>query len=490
MNIFQATSLFGIGLIVLVFALTCVGVGLWLLHSSRQNISFLFAPMLIGLALCGVMDVALSGRTMQSDFGSAVSEAALQDIASKLPVKLLLGFLAGLAVVALAGRIVQARQRAALPAALIASFVWFYVATNIVPAAFGYEPVFLYGLVYTPLILLAILVTAPSDPQATIRAVKAALLLIIVSSLVAALVAPSLVLQTSTKAFIPGFGKRLWGLTSHANVLGPAALTLCLIEWAQPYRSRIMHRSSFLLGLVALVLTQSKTSLVAAFAAVAVLTVYAFVSMLRGISLRSGNRVIYSNKVPMAMLGAGMLAIVLALVTIVVGDKLGLANAIAERLSNIDFNTVAGRTAIWHQAVTEGINHPLFGYGLNIWSPDYRLATGLGSAFHAHNQFLQIFSVAGVFGLLGFAIYLVVISKLAFDVVHASRGVSLALLVVLLVRSITEVPVQFGAITGADFISHLAFLLLVGALVSKQRSAPTHNPITTRPASSMHAYDH
>lgn len=490
MNVFQATSFVGIGLIAFVFALTCAGVGLWLLHASRQNLAVLFTPMLFGLAFCGVLDVALSGRALQSEFGAAVSEAAVQEIASKLPVKLLLGILAGLGVVALTGRIIQAHQRSALPAALIGSFAWFYVSSNIVPAAFGHEPVFLYGLVYTPLILLAILVTAPADPQVTLRSVKAALLLIVVSSLVAAVLAPSLVLQESTKAFIPGFGKRLWGLTSHANVLGPAALTLCLIEWALPYQRRVVHRASFLVALAALVLTQSKTSLVAGAAAVLAILVYQLITMLRTLNLRPAKGGIKSNVMPIAMLGTGLAAIVIVLLTVVIGDNLGLANTIARRLSNIDFSTVAGRTAIWQQAITEGFNHPFFGYGPTIWSPEYRNATGLGSAFHAHNQFLQVFSVAGAFGLLGFALYLVVLGKMSINVARASRGASLALFVVLLVRSLSEVPIQFGAFSGADFISHLAFLLLVGALYESHKPALRHRPAATATARLKHTYDH
>lgn len=479
MNALQVSTVVIMGLGAFVLAIVCVAVGLSFLHVSRKDSSLFFAPMLIILTTCGILSVALSGRLLQSEVGAANSEYLLQEVANRLPVKLLLGGLATLAIIALAGRAFQARQPPNLPAALTASFLGFYLASNVVPAALGYEPVFLYGLVYTPIILLALLVTAPANPQTTLRAVKAALLLIVVSSLIAALVAPSLALQNSDKALIPGYGIRLWGLTSHANVLGPAALTLCLIEWAAPYKYVVAHRLTLLSGFTALIWTQSKTSILAAL--IAALVIFSYRTFRSSLipKLMPGLQSNRRHYAPVIALAAGLLIVISILIAVVFSDSIAIFSSISRRLATFDWNTFQGRTLIWHQAITEGLKNPLFGYGLNLWSAEYRAVTGLNSAFHAHNQFLQVFSVAGAFGTLAMVIYLLVLGRMSIAVARASRGVSLALFAVLIVRSLTEVPIQFGAFIGGDFLSHLAFLLFVGALHSQAKStavAVPHSP--------------
>ena len=479
MNIFQASSILIFALVAFVSAVASVGLGLWLLHISRQGVARLFAPLLLLLSFIGVAAVALSGRILQANFGGPISDIVLLDVEGKLPVKLMLGFLAGLAVVTLAGRLMQAQKEPTMPVALTASFLAFYAASNMVPAAFGHEPVFFYSLIYMPLILLAICLAVPPNPSATLGLVKAALLLTVITSLLAAFIVPTLALQDSPKALIPGYGLRLWGLTSHANVLGSVALTLCLLEWAAPYHATLAHRLSLLAGAVALVWTQSKTSLAAAAVAIVVIAAYRAIKGIRQLPPRAHTKATKQDFIPLLVLFAGLALVATTLVAVVLGDEIGLSNALAKRLAAFDFGTVQGRTLIWQQAIVEGLNYPLFGYGLNLWGTEYRLATGLTSAFHAHNQFLQVFSVAGVFGTVSFVVYLAVLGRMSFVTARASRGASLALFVVLLVRSIAEVPIQF-AVSG-ELLPHLAFLLMVGTLYRQSRGAQAEAARSSRP---------
>lgn len=469
---FNEASMFAImGSSAFFAAIACVAVGLVMLHISRQHSERFFAPLLICLALCGVLDAALSGRSLQADLTTAAGDASLQEVANKLPVKLLLGFLAGLAFIALTGKVFGARGRSAFPKMLAFSFIWFYLSSNVVPAAFGYEPVFLYALLYTPMILLALLLTTPDDPQATLRIIKASLLLIVVPSLIAAVAVPTLVLQNSEKSLIPGYGLRLFGLTSHANVLGPAALTLCLIEWATPYKRVIIHRLAFLSGFAALVLTQSKTTILAGVFGILIIVGYRFAVAMRAMNTSNSPNQIRRNYLPIVVLALGLITTVAMLIAVVFIDNISFLRVIANRVATFDLNTVQGRTMIWSQAITAGLNDPFFGYGLNIWTAEYRAATGLTSAYHAHNQFLQVFSVAGTFGLVGMCFYLFVLGKVSMAVARASNGVSLALFGIFLIRSLTEVPIQFGAFVGADFVSHLTFLLFIGTLYSQKTAA-------------------
>ena len=145
------------------------------------------------------------------------------------------------------------------------------------------------------------------------------------------------------------------------------------------------------------------------------------------------------------------------------------------RLGQVD--TMSGRTAIWKAAIAEGAKHPVFGYGLEMWGDDYRRATGLYSAFHAHNQLLQAVSVGGGVAVLGLLVYLGALTASAFAVARQTRGVSLALLSVLIVRAITEVPMQITAISGGDFVAHLAFVFF---LATQVRTARVHAPVPFR----------
>ena len=118
--------------------------------------------------------------------------------------------------------------------------------------------------------------------------------------------------------------------------------------------------------------------------------------------------------------------------------------------------TLTGRDLLWALAVQEWKHNPLFGYGPTMWNDAYRMQIGLDHAVSAHNQFLQSLSVSGAMGLIGLLVYLGALLLYAINARRGSRGLSVALLIVVLVRCVTETPLALGGgfLSGA-FVTQL-----------------------------------
>lgn len=443
-------------------ALACIAVGFILLHASRKNISVFFPVMFILMALMGITDVALSGRILGQLEGEENMD--LSSVATRLPTKLMLALLVGLAVVAVVSSLFQRNRKPAQNGGLFAGLMALYIACAIVPAAFGYKPQFNLGLIYTPIILYALFVSVPANPVQLIQQIKLAMLIIVLGSLAAMLIVPSVALQHGYSGLIPGFNIRLWGLASHANVLGPVALTLLILEVDTPLKGSLLHRSVLFLGAITLILTQSKTSLIAGL--VALLIIFFFHSrayLVSALALQTqASGAARKSAAMVAISGLALLTVSILVLTLFI-DYLPITADFLNARALHDMRSAAGRIIIWEIAINEGMKNPLFGYGLSIWSPEFRLSHRLLAAFHAHNQLLQIFSVAGFFGVASFIIYFGLLFRAAYRTSAVSGGATICLLLFLLIRSITEVPLQLGAITSGDFLAHLAFVFFLVA---------------------------
>jgi O-antigen ligase len=89
-------------------------------------------------------------------------------------------------------------------------------------------------------------------------------------------------------------------------------------------------------------------------------------------------------------------------------------------------------------------------------------------AVSAHNQFLQTLSVAGTMGLIGLVVYLGVLVRYAIRAARPSRGLSVAFLILVLLRCVTETPLQLESFLSGAFVTHL--LLFHIALARGQRT--------------------
>jgi O-antigen ligase len=124
------------------------------------------------------------------------------------------------------------------------------------------------------------------------------------------------------------------------------------------------------------------------------------------------------------------------------------------------------------------MHNPLFGYGLTMWGDAYRMQIGLDHAVSAHNQFLQSLSVAGAMGLMGLLVYLGTLLLYTINARRGSRGLSVVLFIVLLVRCVTETPLSIdGSFLSGAFAAHL--LLFHIALAHAPRVVRVARPATS-----------
>jgi len=151
---------------------------------------------------------------------------------------------------------------------------------------------------------------------------------------------------------------------------------------------------------------------------------------------------------------------------------------LSETQQGYEASRFTGRDVIWSLAVQEWMRNPLFGYGISMWNDAYRMQIGMDHAVSAHNQFLQTLSVAGSIGLIGLLVYLGTLMRYAVRAARRSQGLSIALLILVLLRCVTETPLQLESFLSGAFVTHL--LLFHVALACGQRA-----PSAARPATQM-----
>lgn len=424
-----------------------------------------FQALILAVASVSVLRILLSGRVLRlGDSGLEMLQEG--DMGSTLIGKAMLLVLVGSAFsICIAWwlwRFGNKGPRNRYSAAGIAeinkltwSFLLYYVAFSLLPLAFAPHFDFHVSLVYPLFVWLALLLALRTSAVDPVLAVRQALGLIVLSSLAAAVALPALALQPGYQSLIPGFSMRLWGMAASANTLGSVAGTLLIMQFIVKPRSTLRHHMLTACALTALVLTQSKSAIGGALVGLAILFAW---------------RIWYGTStkrisVARAMAGAAILFLLGAFVLFAVWLAVSEPTLLSSMQRSLDpravggLSTMTGRYAIWDYAIQRGMVSPIFGHGLSMWDLQTRLATGLSGAVHAHNQFLQAFSRAGLVGLAAMLLLLVFIVRNALRSASQTSGGSLALLVIFLVRAISEVPLQPNGILGGEFFSFVAFLV-------------------------------
>ncbi len=359
-----------------------------------------------------------------------------------------LGLLALSAARVLGAILRQASHTPAPGTPLYLAFLLFFISGTIVPCVLGTEPTFIHSIFYPGVLFTAAWCARREPLERLITGAKIGLYALMLGSLLAAVLWPSGAVQAGYKGLLPGIGFRLWGLGSNANSIGPLALLVFLLEVMQPTPGR--WRRAFLLSANAAVflLAQSKTTWLVLLPVAATLIVHQ-------VRLKLGART------GLALLLALIATLVTVLLLVMVCDlDLWCARLLNSRMGE-NLSTLTGRTRIWDVAVNTWLDNPLFGYGPNAWGPQFRAAIGMPYAFSAHNQFLQTLSVAGALGLLGLLVYLGHLAAAAWRCAASTRGVSLALLLMVLLRCLSEAPLSVQGLINGDTLTHLLLFCIV-----------------------------
>lgn len=338
---------------------------------------------------------------------------------------------------------------------LFAAF-WVYFLTAIVlTSALGTHPEFKHDQYYVPFLFAAVYASRTQDPEMALRFAKVGLFVFLLASCLVSLVAPELTIEPNYHSWIPGVTWRFWGLEIHANSMGPLALVYLLVALHQPFESRWLQRLGLVLGVAVLVLAQSKTTWIAAMITVPLLLV-----------VRNGAW----GAAALSLLSLSGLIGIALLVLPALGVSL---EALSETQQGYEASRFTGRDVIWSLALQEWMRNPLFGYGISMWDDAYRLQIGMDHAVSAHNQFLQTLSVAGGIGLIGLVVYLGTLVRYAIRAARPSQGLSIALLILVLLRCVTETPLQLESFLSGAFVTHL---LLFHLAVACGQPAPSPAP--------------
>jgi exopolysaccharide production protein ExoQ len=445
----------------------------------------MFQCLMLSITVASVGTILLYGR----DWGLQVQAQGLIDkpepgTQNYLAAKLLLVAVVGYSVVLCMawglmwrnGRLLPRRPRQAFaaPADIVWAFMIYYVAFSILPIAFAKEHYFHVSLVYAFFVCLALLLWVQVSSVDPVVVAKQCLGLIVIASLGAAILAPEFAFQRNYHGLLSGFRWRLWGVTQ-ANTLGAVACALLVLEAAEPSARRWLRLSVWAAAGFALVSSQAKTSLFAGLVGLSAICVWRSLGIVRQ---RTGSGGMTRGSLAVALAVVLGTSVAVAGVWVLFSDP-AMLDPFAQQLDTRgvdDLPTATGRTRIWAVAVQGGLESPLFGQGADFWNEQLRLRLGLSGATHAHNLLLQAFSCAGFVGLTTLLIFLYFLLKYSIRASQITRGGTIGLMGMFMVRSIFEVPIQLNSILGAEFVVTMAYVFYAmdrGAPPKYSRSAPT-----------------
>lgn len=326
---------------------------------------------------------------------------------------------------------------------VLSAFLAYSFGTILIQALGSDYPGFNYKTFYAPIVMISIYYLAHADMNILARHFKWLLLVPVAGSLITAMVTPDFALNRPYSGLLPGIDFRLYGVTDHANALGPLALLLILVELYFPSR---MHWRGVILAIAitTFVLAQSKTAWLMTLGLVAFVFIPYRMAVYRGRSHQM----------------QGALLFLLGIVVILMVVTLGLSFVDWDRfVDKYALTTFTGRTVIWERTIADWQKNPMFGYGPEIWGFEYRIKAGMLHVGHAHNQFIQTLGEAGIMGLLLLVSYLAVLLRYAIKYFMVSRGFILALLVISLFLCFSEAPFRISAFMDWGFFTHVLLFL-------------------------------
>jgi O-antigen ligase len=410
--------------------------------SDSSKIAVILGALVVGSAL----SILLSGRTIYSQDATLNTLTGLQDPeqgtafwASRLTNALILFVSLG----EIFRWVTGGRRMASGTKWVLLSFLSFYFASYVAGLLFTTVREVKLSWIYAPTAFIAVALLAPNGMNGeALRKFNWALVGVLAASLLGAVVAPGMTVETGYKSWIPGFHYRLYGFSDHANSLGIVAALAVILELSPLVRKR--PNLIFLgISLAALIFTQSKTSWIVAL-------VGALFVRFEDIRGRSQSKL--PAQFALKLIFAVAIAGVLATLAFAWAANAGLL----DRLLNFkEAVTFTGRTRIWEISWNELLKNPLFGYGPSIWDLLYRYQNNFMSAGHAHNQFFQTAGQAGLFGLLTLAWYVYLLGRNSIGMWRASSGLAGVAFMSLMIRCFSESPMRLGGLSGMDAVLHL-----------------------------------
>lgn len=321
---------------------------------------------------------------------------------------------------------------------LLAAVAAFYGALGVSTFA-GAVPAFPEAYWTTPLILLAFLMYDGYSSEWLLRMARIVLRIILLLSLAAMFLMPNVAFNLEESRTVFGI-HRLQGVMTHPN--GFAALVVLGFFLELHARTRLGWRLIFV---AAAVLAQSSTGVIALVLGLLVMQ-NALSKFARVLIYLAGTAALLA-----ATFGAGGWV---------------MATFLPEQSA-----TFTGRTAIWAAALQGFRLSPIFGYGPTLLGDEFRnrYLPNFSAAAQAHNQWMQTLGGEGLIGAASLVILGLVLIVAAARTRDATAGLSVALVVFLIIRCVTETPLRPGG-PGAGTMMLIVVFGLIAATPSEQGS--------------------
>jgi len=450
------------------FALALTGVGgLQMARKARDGLMpYFYYPLFAASAML----ILFSGRTYDASGG------ALESMGGNPLSEWSLRLTSVFALLASADQIVRyfaARPKIeATRAILVLTFLYFWVTNSVLPSFMGAHPMPMrLNWFYCLLVIPALILMSPRGAEISVKVFRNAVIGLISISFLLIPISSSLVLDRDySQGYIAGL-PRFTGLAAHAILMATFSTIAIWCLLVEPYQKKWVNRMAWLVCLSALVLTQSKTIWVSFFVATPVLLYYQ-----RGLPRLRDFRTFKVLPVFVVLMAVSV-GMVLA-VYLLFGGGVERIAGFSNSSEGAQLLSMTGRDKIWAVALEEWRKSPIFGYGLSLFSEDFRKIINMPAAFHAHSQVIDSLSRSGIIGASGTVFYLTALTWAGFRYARTSHGLSAALVVLLLSRSVSEISLSALGIGVLECVQYM-LLTVIAASITKEK-------LSTSPASRNH----
>lgn len=313
---------------------------------------------------------------------------------------------------------------------------------SVLSAVFGTVPKISANLLLLPLITFITLICIEDIPFSWfISNVKLILFVYVFGSLISILVAPSWAISPYSSLFEPLINFRLWGVASHPNSLGPLALVFLVLNSGYPWKTKPLSTIANLLAIIVFILAQSKTAYIGGF----IVLVYLF--------LYNNRQTEYSRLKSILFY---FVLLISATILISFAD-----HTITDVFNSPSFRTLTGRIAIWTITLEYFFKDPIIGYGPTLWDEDFRYQYSMSYAGQSHNQYIQTLGSSGIIGLICLMIFIYFIFFYAKRINHSTKGISIGLFIILIIRTITETPLRLYNLDNSFFLFFVLYTFLI-----------------------------
>jgi O-antigen ligase len=338
---------------------------------------------------------------------------------------------------------------------LFLSFIFLWIANILIPSEFSTHGVPLeFSWIYSLILGVGLISLSNYRALDFVAHFRNATLIFCFISLILITIVPSVVLQTNYTQGYVGL-PRFVGLTPHANLMGMIASLALWCLFTLPFANRKLNILFFVVGISALFLSQAKNIWTSFIISLPLLFFYQKKASTWHALATSRYKGIYILIGSIFLVGLVWISI---LIVFGFGNNT-TANLLDVKQQNQLF-TLTGRDQIWEVALSEWERSPIFGYGLSMFSAEYRKAIGMFFATSGHNQIYDNLARTGLFGVFSLVLHFVILTALSIIYSKKTHGLTLILVISLFLRMISDVPITLIAI-GIDTLPYYLLLALL-----------------------------